>query len=134
MAFLLVAGDNEQTLRFVLTDGRSTCWSDDCMTYTTDGVTGTPTEPAVLHFGPMGIDEDGQGVVIVYPNPSKNVFNIEGNGIRKVEVINAYGQVILSKEIKEDHIHVDLGNHAAGTYLLRVITDNGITLKQLIRE
>ncbi len=134
LAFLLVFGDNEESLRFVLTDGREVGWSNDRMIYSNNGVIGSLTEPTVLHFGTLGLNEDDQSVVNIYPNPSKDIFNIEGFGVRKVEIINLYGQVIYSKEVKEDNLQIDLSDRAIGTYLLRVVTDNGVITKQLVKE
>lgn len=134
LAFLLVSGDVEENLRFVLTDGNCARWSEDCLMYNNDETVGTPTEPAVFHFGSMGMDENGREKVQVYPNPSKDMFNIEGDGICKVEVINAYGQVIYTKEVKDDFMQIDLGNHAIGVYLLRVVTEKGIMTQQLIKK
>ena len=134
IAFLLVFGDNEEDLRFVLTDGMDAGWSEDHLMYSDNGVIGSLTAPAILHFSSLGLNEDGQSIVNVYPNPSKDIFNIEGNGIRKVEIINSYGQVVYSKEVEDDNLQINLGNRAIGTYLLRVITDDGIMTKQLIKE
>lgn len=134
MAFLLVSGDVEESLRFVLTDGNSAIWSEDYLMYNNDETIGTPAAPAVLHFGLLGMDENGQEKVQVYPNPSNDVFNIEGEGIHKIEIINAYGQVICTKEVKGNFVQIDLGNSAVGVYMLRVVTDKGITTKQIIKN
>ena len=93
----------------------------------------------------LGVDEgagparllgvgDNMQLLYIYPNPSKDVFNIEGVGIRKVEVMNAFGQVILSEEVKNDNLQINLSGKAAGAYLLRVVTDKGVTTKKLIKE
>lgn len=134
MAFLLVFGEERESLRFVLTDGRGMNWSDDRMTYSIDGMVGTTTEPVVLHFGPLGTDENIQNTVVVYPNPSKDFFNIEGNSIRKVEVVNSYGQVVLSKEVKDDSVTIDLNGKASGAYMLRVISIDGVATAKLIKN
>ncbi len=134
MAFLLVFGDEEENLRFALTDGRSVNWSDDHITYSNDGIVGTLSDPGVLHFGSFGVD-DNEGVhVNVYPNPSKGLFNIEGVGIQKIEVIDGYGQVIFTKEVENDFVQVNLSDKAIGAYLLRVVTGNGVTTKKLVKN
>ena len=134
VAFLLIAGDAEESLRFALTDGSDFSWSNDHLMYNTDDVIGSLIEPTILHFGPLGLDDNMNNLVDVYPNPSDGLFNIEGNGIRKVEIINSYGQVIYTKEIKGNNLQVDLSNYAIGTYVLRVVTDSGISTKQLIKK
>ena len=104
------------------------------MKFTIDGVVGSPIEPAIIHFGTLGVEENEGDNIIVYPNPSKNVFNVEGEGLRKVEIVNAYGQLIFTKEIAGDYLQIDLGNRSAGVYMLRVVTEKGIKTQQIIKN
>ncbi|MBR3730380.1 MAG: T9SS type A sorting domain-containing protein [Bacteroidales bacterium] len=131
-AFLLVFGDSKESMRFVLTDGINVDWSTDHMIYSNDDIVGTITDPIVLHFSKFGMNADEQ--VFIYPNPSNGIFTIQGKDIRKVEVFDTYGQVILSKEVKSDHEQIDLSNNPAAVYFIRVITEEGIITKQLIKE
>ena len=133
VAFLLVFGEAEEEIHFVLTDGNDVSWSDDFLTYTAVGLVGTLTEPATLHFGTLGLNDNEHDFVNVFPNPSNGVFNIEGYGIHKIEVVNAFGQTIFRKETEGSHVQIDLSNKAAGMYLLRVITNNGVITNQLIK-
>ena len=133
VAFLLVFGDVEEPLHFVLTDGYDEYDSEELMTYVSDGLIGTLTEPATLHFGTLGINDDGGNGLVVFPNPSHDVFNIEGTDIRKIEVTDIYGQVILAKEMAGQHIQINLNGCAAGTYLLRILTNNEIVTSKLIQ-
>ena len=133
VAFLTVYGDIEETLDFVLTDGEDLCWSDDHIVYEANGIVGTLAAPAELHFSPLGVDEM-MGNVHVYPNPSNGVFNVSGVGVRKVEVVNAYGQVVYSLEAKDDTLRIDLSNMAVGTYLLRVVADGGVATRKLVKK
>ena len=134
VAFLTVFGEESEEMHFVLTNGRASDMSVDHLDYVQNEAMGSLTDPTVLHFGTLGVNDSGQAVVDIYPNPSDGIFNIKGEGIRKVEVMNALGQIILSKEKENDFLQVDLSNRAAGVYLLRVITDNGISTNQLIRK
>ncbi len=132
VAFLLAFGDETEDMRFVLTDGTDAVWSDESMTYITDGTVGTVTEPATLHFGTLGVADDLMGSVYVYPNPSKGIFCVEGVGIRKVEVVDSYGQVILSEGVRNDYLQINLCDKVAGAYLLRVVTDRGVVTKKMV--
>lgn len=134
MAFLLVHGDQEENLRFVLTDSNECSWSNDYVIYNNDAIIGTPNQPVVLHFGPLGLDDNGLAAINVYPNPSNDVFNIEGKDIQKVEVINALGQVSYSKEIKDDIIKIDLSGCSVGAYLLRIVTNKGIVTQKIVKK
>lgn len=132
VAFLLVFGDKTEDMRFVLTDGTDMSLSDDHIQYAVDGTVGTVTEPATLHFGTLGVADDLMVPVYIYPNPSKDIFNVEGAGIRKVEVVDTYGQVILSEEVRNDYIQINLCDKVAGAYLLRVVTDRGVATKKMV--
>ncbi|MBR6847483.1 MAG: T9SS type A sorting domain-containing protein [Bacteroidales bacterium] len=134
VAFLTIFGEGNEDVRFALTNGSETKWSEDQLLYVSDATIGALSKPATIHFGAWNVNEDKQIHAVVYPNPSKNVFNIQCAGIRKIEVVNIYGQVIISKEIEGNFLQVDLSNYAAGTYMLHVITDKGVISKQLIKK
>jgi hypothetical protein len=134
VAFLTVFGEPSETLYFRLTDGTQTELSMDEITFAADGMEGTLSEPMTLRFGTTKLDENEWSKVLVYPNPSNGVFNIQGQGIRKVEVFNAFGQAVVSEETSNDHLQIDLSRYADGCYMLRVVTDNGIINRQLIKK
>jgi len=134
VAFLNIFGDQAEAMQFRITDGINVSFSSEEMTYENDGMVGTLSDPFVLHFGTMDVDEALNANVMVYPNPSEGLFNIEGQNMRKIEVLNAFGQVILSEEIETEFLQIDLNNRASGIYMLRVTTDDGIMNKQLIKK
>ena len=134
VAFLTVFGEPSETLYFRLTDGTQTEMSMDEITFAADGMEGTLSEPMTLRFGTTKLDENEWSKVLVYPNPSNGVFNIQGQGIRKIEVFNAFGQAVVSEETSNDHLQIDLSRYADGCYMLRVVTDNGISNRQLIKK
>jgi hypothetical protein len=133
VAFLLVFGDTEEPIGFVLSDGQTECYSQESTTYTSDGLVGSLTDPTTLHFGTLGTNDQQLQHVSVYPNPSNDVFNIEGSGIRRIEVANVYGQVVVAKEMKGDRMQINLNDCANGTYLLRIVTNNEIVTSKLIK-
>ena len=134
IAFLTVFGEPSETLYFRLTDGTQTELSMDDVAFVADGMAGTLSEPMTLRFGMTQVNENELPNVMVYPNPSQGMFNIQGQGIRKVEVFNAFGQVVVSEETSNDNVQIDLSRYANGYYMLRVITDNGIQNSQLIKK
>ena len=135
VAFLTVFGETGETLSFRLTDGTETALSDNALVFVADGVTGTLAEPYVVRFrGTTGIGEDAMDSVKVYPNPSKGVYNVEGQGIRSIQVFDGLGQLILSEENGNDFMQIDLGNRANGIYVLRVVTIDGVKVQQLIKQ
>lgn len=134
VAFLVVFGEPAETLHFTVTDGTQTELSMEEIAFESDGMVGSLAEPKILSFGTTRVDENELSKVLVYPNPSSGVFNIQGQGIRKIEVFNAFGQAVVSEETSNDHLQIDLSRYADGCYMLRVVTDNGISNRQLIKK
>ena len=57
-----------------------------------------------------GIGESGSNIAVC-PNPANNVLFIEGDGIRKVTVFNALGQVVESGEYaNQERVTLNTGN------------------------
>ena len=133
VAFLTVFGDQEEDLHLRLTDGVASSLSSDRLAYAVNGILGELDNPVVLHFGPMDVQECASTNVKVYPNPSDGVFNIDGQNIRKVEVFNVLGQPVYSKDMENGLMMIDLTDHAAGIYLVRIVSDNGIWNHQVMK-
>ena len=134
VAFLTVFGELEEELSFRLTDGIASGLSTDLLAYAIDDIVGDLDDPVVLHFGPIDVEENISANVRVYPNPSEGLFNIEGQNIRKVEVFNALGQPVYTKKTENELMTIDLTGHAAGIYLIRIVTDSGIWSHQVVKK
>jgi hypothetical protein len=92
------------------------------------------------HITPTGIDPLGQYEdILIYPNPASNIVSVQnGNAmqiIKQVSLIEmATGKVVLSKGFTSfTHRKYDLNisEISAGSYLLRIQTSNGNTIKHL---
>jgi hypothetical protein len=68
----------------------------------------------------------------VYPNPSAGQFTIEGENIRKVELIDMNGKTMYSSLIIQSGQSFDTGALPAGTYFVKIITDHGPVTRILI--
>ena len=134
IAFLTLYGDADDELEFVLTDGTTTVASGNAVRFVADAHLGTLAEPYTLYFGFLGVDSEAQTSVKVYPNPTKDVFNVEGVGIRRIEVFNALGQIVASELTETENHRIDLGGVATGVYLLRIVTENGVTTQRIVKE
>jgi hypothetical protein len=77
--------------------------------------------------------------VVVYPNPSKGIFNISLGNV-KPTAINVYdltGKIILSNSaIQSSNIEtsIDLSNVATGIYFVKITADSQSTVKRIIKE
>ena len=134
VAFLTVFGEQSEEMRFVLTNNNDVFSSTEHISFINDGVVGTLTEPAIIHFGTMNLVDENNQTVSVYPNPTNGVFNVYCNGIKRIEMINTVGQLVKDMNVSDDSVAIDLSNEKAGVYMLRVITDNEIIVKRVIKE
>jgi hypothetical protein len=77
--------------------------------------------------------------IVVYPNPSKGIFNISLGNIQPtaIDVYDLTGKVILSKSaIQSSNIEtsIDLSNAATGIYFVKITAENQSTVKRIIKE
>jgi hypothetical protein len=74
-----------------------------------------------------GISEIETDNIIMYPNPTNNVVNIElTNDISQIVVYNFVGQVVYKQVITRDKtIRLNVSGYEAGAYLVKFITSTG---------
>lgn len=77
--------------------------------------------------------------IVVYPNPSKGIFNISLGNIQPtaIDVYDLTGKVILSKSaIQSSNIEtsIDLSNASTGIYFVKITAENQSTVKRIIKE
>ena len=63
----------------------------------------------------------------IYPNPVKDVLNIEGN-YTSVDIIDVSGRLVLSSEATKN---INVKSLADGVYILNMNTENGISVKKI---
>lgn len=85
-------------------------------------------EPIIL----SAIINSKNAEVNIYPNPTAGIITIEANCIKKIEVLNIYGQTIKTIVPKNNKYKVDISNQSKGTYLVKVLTSSGISVKRLV--
>ncbi|TBX67659.1 T9SS type A sorting domain-containing protein [Flavobacterium silvisoli] len=70
-----------------------------------------------------------------YPNPVNNVLNIEfAGGIKSVEVYNAIGQKVMVQKENAISATVDMTSLAAGTYFVKVASQNGAKTLKVMKQ
>lgn len=82
---------------------------------------------------PTSTDNTAHSGVKIYPNPTTDWLFIQGDAqIKRIEIINLSGAVV--ERIHGNIRSVNLGNFAVGTYLVRIVTLDGITTHRLIKR
>ena len=67
----------------------------------------------------------------IYPNPTRSNVTIEAQGMNHITVVSALGQVVYDADVNADMIQLNLGQYKAGLYLIRVNTENGVSVKRV---
>ena len=70
-----------------------------------------------------------------YPNPVKDILNLSySQNISKVQVINLLGQEMIVKTMNETQGQIDMSPLSAGTYLVKVTSEDQVKTIKVIKE
>lgn len=77
--------------------------------------------------------------IVLYPNPSKGIFNIALGTIEptEIDVYDLTGKIVWSKKdfaIINEEVSLDLSSVAQGIYFVKISADNQSTVKRIIKE
>ncbi len=98
------------------------------------------SDPAISYFQPensfikvevTAVDENALNDAMVYPNPTNGNLNITAEGLKRITVINALGQVMYDINANSDKEIVNMSSFDAGIYMLRIATENGMTTQRV---
>ncbi len=85
----------------------------------------------------VGIKENNSdNSIYIFPNPTNALVNIKSNTeIKRVELLNVTGQIILSENTKGTSHQLNLEAFAKGIYFVKIYNENGsATLKKLVTK
>jgi photosystem II stability/assembly factor-like uncharacterized protein len=100
---------------------------------TSDFGTNTLVKNGFVHVGGVGISEIAASTIRVYPNPVRDVMNVEASAIiNEVQVINMVGQVVLDQQASSKNVSLNTSNLKAGVYTLKVTMENGSVNKKIV--
>ena len=73
--------------------------------------------------------------VEIYPNPAKDVLNINSAfAIKEVEIYDALNRLIEKRKANKRNIQFNIANYKAGSYIVNIKTTKGSVKKKLIVE
>jgi len=82
-------------------------------------------------------EQENLDTVDIYPNPTTKFFTIKSQGIdiNRAEIYDVHGRLIISKTVNsENHHQVDISNIMSGVYFVKLISDTGYSIKQLVKK
>ena len=80
---------------------------------------------------PTNIEEAGSGTIIVYPNPTTNILNIDTRLEVNVEIHDMMGRLLISEQKVK---RINLLNVPKGIYNLSIIHDKLRITKRIIKQ
>lgn len=84
----------------------------------------------------VGINESENDLVRIYPNPMSDLLAIQAdNNIgSRVEIINAYGQVVYRNDSPVYPLSISFSDNASGIYFVRILnSDNSVIVKKITK-
>ncbi|OJX29833.1 MAG: hypothetical protein BGO86_05180 [Chryseobacterium sp. 36-9] len=97
----------------------------------TDPCTGASfgqAEDYTLNVGVLAVNDITKSNIKSYPNPVKDVFNIEAQGkIKSVKVFDVTGKQLLTKDLNETKSQIDFSRFNAGVYVVTTQLEDGST-------
>ncbi len=78
-----------------------------------------------------GVNESNEGSFHIFPNPSKNYFNIECEGMQRIEIFTMDGRQV--QDIKTASPAHQLRGLTSGTYLVKITTDDAVIVNKVVK-
>ncbi len=82
--------------------------------------------------GSLGLMDNANLEVSIYPNPASDVLNIvSNNSITRVKVLNFVGQIMLDNIVNETSLNINTSAYQSGVYFIQIETANGIKTEKV---
>ena len=109
------------------------CYNDlgDCMSAPANWIGDDNQFYLHVLYSVDAVEEMDGNSVAIYPNPSKDQFTIEGEGLNHVSVYNTVGQRVYDATCEGNSTIVNLNNAETGIYMVRILTENGSATKRV---
>ncbi len=78
------------------------------------------------------VSEQGASCVQLFPNPVENQLNIKADGLQRIIVYNAMGQLVEMKKMDGDQRVLSVGNYKAGLYTIHIVTADGVVIRSVV--
>ena len=79
---------------------------------------------------PAGVDDIDSKMIVVYPNPSNDIFIVNTRLNVQIEVYDINGKKIISQTSKE----ISLGDYPTGIYVMTLVTDEIRISKRILKQ
>ncbi|MEN8194445.1 MAG: T9SS type A sorting domain-containing protein [Bacteroidota bacterium] len=91
-------------------------------------------QAATYVFAPenLSIEESKLINAVVFPNPANDVVTVKGVDLNEVKIFDIQGKILFEQDSINEQIEIDILNFESGTYLVKVVSNNGSLVEKLI--
>lgn len=83
----------------------------------------------------LGINNDEISSFTIAPNPATTTVKLSANNpFNTIEVVNFIGQTIMTQTNNTNETTLDVSNLSNGVYFIRIISDNGTSVKKFVKQ
>ncbi|MEI6899803.1 MAG: T9SS type A sorting domain-containing protein, partial [Bacteroidota bacterium] len=88
-----------------------------------------------VNWPATGINTLNGNTISIYPNPAKELVNIESTAtIKSIEMMNYIGQSVFNKFVDNKKTQVNVSTLAPGVYFVKITTDQGTRTTKITVE
>lgn len=83
---------------------------------------------------PTAIDQIAANQLVLYPLPVRDRLHIQSDKrMKSLSLLSTSGQILFQEESGETEDHIDLTTLPSGIYILRVVTDDSIQVRKIVK-
>ncbi len=83
----------------------------------------------------VNTENDNQNRSLIFPNPVDQLLEIQQeNPIEKIEIVNIFGQIVISNSYNSHQIELNVSQLKTGIYLLNIYSGNSIQSRRIIKS
>lgn len=76
------------------------------------------------------VAEQNENQVFIFPNPTQDVFTVQCENMNRIEIFSIDGRLVKSVDVKGSQYQFE--GLISGVYLIRITTENGIAMEQVV--
>lgn len=80
----------------------------------------------------IGVPRVNKNNFTVYPNPSSSNIFISGVDVKKIQVLDLMGKVVLTQNAPSNEINIE--SLPAGMYMINALSDQGLVVQKIIKQ
>jgi len=93
------------------------------------------SEPVIVSKLFVGINDITKTTFTIVPNPAHDKIKITANNnFNTIEIVNFLGQTVLSQSNDNRNATLDISNLSSGIYSIRIIAENGTSVKKFVKQ